>query len=909
MGNVTKRIISLILAAVALLGLWVPVYAEEEPSDTPKETAPADTVEDPDPVQSEPPADVPEKDTGEDGGDKSDDSGGTQQPTTPPASDPDNTTAPDNTNTPAGPGEDVDDGSEDKDELPDDEDGDDETDDGEEDVADIALLSVEGAYKAQVNGRWYCFDPAGNKLMGWQIIDGQKYFFRRKDGSGVMLTGWVSITGTDKVTRKYYFDPATGMMLTGRQKIGKYTYFLRMDDLESELAGAKQTGLVTLTEGGAQNTYFFRRKDGSGKMLTGWVDISGRGRCYFDPATGIMKTGWLTVGKNKYYLDPATGVRKTGILTLEEGGEQHTYFLRRKDGSGKMLTGWVNISGRGNCYFDPATGIMQTGWLTVGKNRYYLDLTTGVRKTGILTLEEDGKENTYFLRRKDGSGKMLTGWVDISGRGKCYFDPATGIMQTGWLTVGKNRYYLDLTTGVRKTGILTLEEDGKKNIYFLRRKDGSGKMLTGWVDISGRGKCYFDPATGIMQTGWLTVGSNRYYLDPTTGVRKTGLVELEENGEKHTYFLRRKDGSGRMLTGWVDISGKGKCYFDPATGWQLKGKQVIGGKTYYLDPTTGVLPTGWKTIDGKKYYFSKSTGEMLIGFQTISGSKYYFEEGDLSNPNLGVMATGWRILNGSKYHFDDSNGKMATGLKAVGSSKYYFTSAGVMQTGWQTISGKKYYFEPGDLNSTATGVMATGKKIIDGETYYFGSSGAMATGVTYMNDDMYYFTSDGKLVTNQDVSLAGKTYHVNENGIITGYMTDPMRKAVKVLNSVGWNLRAAFNWSAGLRYSNRWMRASSTPHSSWYANYGFNNKTGNCYVMAATFYQMAKVLGYEVRFVEGYVRSTPTYNAPHGWTEVKINGRWYVFDTNFTNETGRNGYQISYGQSGTWMYVNYKYVA
>ena len=44
---------------------------------------------------------------------------------------------------------------------------------------------------------------------------------------------------------------------------------------------------------------------------------------------------------------------------------------------------------------------------------------------------------------------------------------------------------------------------------------------------------------------------------------------------------------------------------------------------------------------------------------------------------------------------------------------------------------------------------------------------------------------------------------------------------------------------------------------------------------------------------------------PHSWTEIVENGKIYVYDPNFTNETGRNGYRITYGQSGTWRYADY----
>ena len=61
----------------------------------------------------------------------------------------------------------------------------------------------------------------------------------------------------------------------------------------------------------------------------------------------------------------------------------------------------------------------------------------------------------------------------------------------------------------------------------------------------------------------------------------------------------RYDENGRMLKGWVTISGelariypkqKGNTYYyDNRTGLMAKGKTVIGGKTYYFDEVTGVL--------------------------------------------------------------------------------------------------------------------------------------------------------------------------------------------------------------------------------------------------------------------------------------------------------------------------------
>ncbi len=131
--------------------------------------------------------------------------------------------------------------------------------------------------------------------------------------------------------------------------------------------------------------------------------------------------------------------------------------------------------------------------------------------------------------------------------------------------------------------------------------------------------------------------------------------------------------------------------------------------------------------------------------------------------------------------------------------------------------------------------------------------------------------------------------------------------AEHVLDNVGHTLRAAFNWSASMPYygHNRYMPDTAAPGIEWYANYGFKNKKGNCYVMAATFYEMAVNLGYKPRQMSGKVPLRVGGLGPHSWVEITINGTNYVFDPDFTESTGKNGYMIHYGQSGTWRYQSY----
>ena len=130
----------------------------------------------------------------------------------------------------------------------------------------------------------------------------------------------------------------------------------------------------------------------------------------------------------------------------------------------------------------------------------------------------------------------------------------------------------------------------------------------------------------------------------------------------------------------------------------------------------------------------------------------------------------------------------------------------------------------------------------------------------------------------------------------SGYLGEAYALGIRKLNATGWSLSNAYTNSVNITYYNRWMRMGS---SEEYAVYGFKNEVGNCYVMAATFYIQAKLLGYNVRQVHGHVGMMP-----HSWTQIYQEDYWWVYDPNFTNETGRDGFKIYYGKSGTWRYAD-----
>lgn len=124
------------------------------------------------------------------------------------------------------------------------------------------------------------------------------------------------------------------------------------------------------------------------------------------------------------------------------------------------------------------------------------------------------------------------------------------------------------------------------------------------------------------------------------------------------------------------------------------------------------------------------------------------------------------------------------------------------------------------------------------------------------------------------------------------------------------NLKKAFNWSVSLQYAGNVKVFKKTPTE--YGLYGFKTGSGDCYVMAATFYWMAKVAGYDAHYVKGYFQKSGGKKGAHAWVEIdqKVKGKkkTYVYDPNFQKEYKLNGYKLTYGAKRTLKYVNYKRV-
>lgn len=219
--------------------------------------------------------------------------------------------------------------------------------------------------------------------------------------------------------------------------------------------------------------------------------------------------------------------------------------------------------------------------------------------------------------------------------------------------------------------------------------------------------------------------------------------------------------------------------------------------------------------------------------------------------------------------------------------------------------------ETPDVTPTPLPEKKEGWETVDGVKYYYVNGEKITNKVKKIGKYTYCFDKTGKLVTNKPYyKVNSKTYYkIKKNGQATRLSTVETMAAVRLQKCKG-NLKKAFNWSVSLQYAGNVKVSKKTPTE--YGLYGFKTGSGDCYVMAATFYWMAKVAGYDAHYVKGYFQKSGGKKGAHAWVEIdqKVHGKkkTYVYDPNFQKEYKLNGYKLTYGAKRTLKYVNYKRV-
>ena len=324
----------------------------------------------------------------------------------------------------------------------------------------------------------YYYTADGTMVKGKMKLDGKLYYF--DTSTGAMKTGWF------KVGKKYYYAKSSGVLVTNKWKDGKY--------LKSN--GAAATGWKVIKG----KTYLF---NSSGNKRNGWtkykkvyyycVDGVVQKSCWIDKnkyyvlPNGARAYGWQNIGNHTYYFDPSTGIRKTGCVKIDT----LRYFF---DNKGRLCKGsWASSKK----YYASASGALLTGLQDINGKLYFFK-SNGKKVTNTLkTINSD----TYYFT-KDGSAAQKL-WVKLNS--KYYFFQKSGkLAKNKWV----GNWYVDLsgarTNETKKTGWQTSND---KKYYYTKK----GSLVLGWKTIDGS-KYYFNKTNGEMLTGLQTIDNLKHYF-------------------------------------------------------------------------------------------------------------------------------------------------------------------------------------------------------------------------------------------------------------------------------------------------------------------------------------------------------------------------------------------------------------
>lgn len=518
-------------------------------------------------------------------------------------------------------------------------------------------------------------------------------------------------------------------------------------------------------------------------------------------------------------------------------------------------------------------------------------------------------------------------------KGKYYYYPVL------W-AVGKN-----ITKGTTDT---TFSPNNVCNraqmVTFLWRASGSPtpkKSKNAFVDVK-KSAYYYKAVLWAVENG-ITKGVDKAHFAPDQNVSRGQAVTFLYRAQNEPKIASAK-------TQFTDVSQSSYC--GSAVAWAAKSGVTLGVSVNSFAPNDSctraqivtflyrsMIPTyevsnsKSESADGLLEIVKTDghTGTFLLrakgvrcnsGVQSVTVAVWSEKDKsdifwyDLSNVSDGLYGHTGNVTN-HKLHF----GKYSAAL-------YIYTSSNkIIHIGDESfsISADRYLYTKnlGDhkiqliLLGAPSGTKSINfavKKVDDKNAKTFWYS-ATKSGSSYTATiDCKGYTASGKYSltaykNGKSTSVASTTFYIPKTYIMSPTQLEIYNATEKVYKSKGKSLKACFDYAASLPY----YRATPEPqkgytNSEWYALYGFNNGKGHCYVHAATFYWLAKNLGYECYYVQGYVPRIGGGLITHGWVEIIIDGTLYVCDPNFTNETGKNGYMITYGASGTWCYTKYQRV-
>lgn len=539
------------------------------------------------------------------------------------------------------------------------------------------------------NNKWFYADQSGVLVSGWRYIGGQWYWFDSLEGCA-MATGRRVIDGHPYLLGTYglvsgwcldgevWYYGQNGEILTGWLFTGNKWYWL-----DPANDGAMSKGIVCvgsskyyLSESGAMavgwafdglNWYY---ADSSGALASGWRLIGGAWYWLDSANDHKMVTGFTVIGKYQYHFSDS-GALSFGWY-LSDGG---WYFSEPSNASGIVKTGWLTVNGT-YYYLDPvAGGKMSVGQFSVDGKDYFAKTSGALACREWVDVQDSAEAESYkvfagsdrvlsgalragklFTSNGDGELVQARGFVTLGGC-KFYADTADGTLCSGWKNIDGSWYFFDELDSFARSG--WLYKDG--SWFYL--DPSTFVMRTGWVAVGG--SWYYLNSSGRMQTGWINLGGTWYWLD-SSGTMATGWRIVNgswqyfmSNGAWVSDYMDAKAQGYSSNTNWLILVDTSRCLTSIYTGargnWTLNRRYVCSTGKASTPTVLGeyqVYGKGYSFGHGYTcYYYTQFYGDYLF-----HSSPYYVNSNQVMDPTMGVPSSAGCVrleIQNAKWIYDN----------------------------------------------------------------------------------------------------------------------------------------------------------------------------------------------------------------------------------------------------------------
>ena len=392
-----------------------------------------------------------------------------------------------------------------------------------------------GHFQSDNQQDWYYYTANGEKLTGWQNVDGVILYFD-KDGRQAK-DKIVQIDG-----KTYYFDKNNGRMVIN------------------------QWATVNVGEiRPASHDYRSYYLGNDGAAVTGWQDIDGK-HLYFTDTGLYAHNGIYSINGKNYLFDSKGQLVKDAYGVVDNPGARvRLKYTYRTNADGEVLTGKQIIDGTE--YVFASDGRVVDG--VIGYDgKLYLVKESKIEKNyfGAFFSKDPVLGGTSFsgIYGTDENGVLLEGIQRGSDGQLHYFQPEVkSVYKPTWKEIDGKRYRLtksyrteryagmytaiiladttlkvdDKTYTIDNEGVVTeftakkqFVRDDNWNWYYY---DADGKLLTGRQTIDGV-QLYFDKNGKQAKGTLIDIDGDTYYFDKDSGAIWTSTT-IEKDGK--TYVI------------------------------------------------------------------------------------------------------------------------------------------------------------------------------------------------------------------------------------------------------------------------------------------------------------------------------------------------------------------------------------